>query len=117
MDTFKSFIIFLGTPVAWAFIVSYLLEPWDVFQALTAGKKRLTVLILAGSLPVGSYLLITFVPASVIASLEPLYGLLFAMGVGLSGSQLFHKYFNVPPPPPVVVTAQPVDETNKAAKG
>ena len=117
MDTFKSFIVFLGTPVAWAFIVSYLLEPWAVFQALSAGKKRLTVLLLAGSLPVGSYLLITFVPASVITSLEPLYGLLFAMGVGLSGSQLFHRYFNLPPTPPIAITAQPVDETNKAIQG
>lgn len=115
MDTLMGFLVFLGTPAAWASIVSYLLEPWDVFAALSIAKKRIVVLVLAGRLPVGSYLLVTFLPADLVAKLEPLYGLLFIMGVGLNGSQLFHKYFNVPPP--VAITAQAVDETHKDAKG
>jgi len=118
MDTFRNFIVYLGTPAALAFIVSYLLEPWAVFQALDAGRKRLVVLILAGGLPVVSYLLVILLPAEVVAKLEPLYALFFAMGVGLSGSQWFHKYFNLPAPAPTIInTAQPIDETNKASKG
>jgi len=117
MDTFGNFIVYLGTPAALAFIVSYLLEPWAVFQALDAGRKRVVVLLLAGGLPVGSYLLVILLPAEVVTKLQPLYSLLFAMGVGLSGSQWFHKYFNVVPPPSTIITAQPIDETNKASKG
>lgn len=84
---------FLGTPVFIGFLVSFLLErvPW--FQQLNSDAKALVALLLAIVLPIVSYALLNYVPASFVEAVQPWYAAAITGIIGFIGSQVWHKLF------------------------
>lgn len=89
VDLFK----FLSTPVFIGFLVSFLLErvPW--FQNLTSDAKAFVSLIVAVLLPIISYALLNYVPASFVEALQPWYAAGATGAIGFIGSQVWHLIF------------------------
>jgi len=89
LDLFK----FIGSPVFIGGILAFLLEGIGPFQNLTATVKRLWVIGLILVLSLLSYALTTFVPASVVQALDPVYAYVISSFIALFGSQVWHKIF------------------------
>lgn len=94
IDLFK----FIGSPIFIGALISYLLEGTAPFHALRTTTKRLVVLGTVIGLSVLSYALTTFVPASVVQALDPLYAAIAQIFIALMGTQVWHKLFNTVPP-------------------
>lgn len=84
---------FIGTPVFIGVLVSFLLErvPW--FQNLSSDVKALVALLLSVLLPILSYVLLNYVPASFVEALQPWYAAAVTGVIGFIGSQVWHKLF------------------------
>jgi lipid-A-disaccharide synthase-like uncharacterized protein len=94
IDLFK----FIGSPVFIGALISFLLEGVAPFHALPTTTKRFVVLGTVIGLSVLSYALTTFVPASVVQALDPLYAAIAQIFIALMGTQVWHKLFKAVPP-------------------
>ena len=90
VDLFK----FIGTPLFIGFIVSFLLERVQWFQAQDANTKAIFAFTIAVVLPLISYALLNYVPQPLIDQLQPWYAAAVTGVIGFIGSQVWHKYFN-----------------------
>lgn len=111
IDLFK----LIGSPVFVGFVLSNVLENIPLFQQLASSYKFVIFLIVCAIAAAASYALVTYTPSEFIKAIEPWYGQIVGLIV-LASADFWHKKVNKAPTT-ITMTAQPIDETNKASKG
>ena len=81
----------LGSAVAGAALISLLAEYWLWFQKLPADAKLLFQVAASAAIALAAFLVVTFVPAEVLAQIAPYWRILFGAVVAALGNQLWHK--------------------------
>ena len=90
-DNLGAFLTFIGTAGFFGWFVTWTFGNWTWFEKASVNRKMLILIIAALSLGFLSRALITYVPAGVIAGLEPWYQTgVASIGVLLS-SQIWHE--------------------------
>lgn len=94
MDAIIEFLKQYGTPAGAGAIASLVLEWVPQFQALPADVKQRVVVVATVVVAVGSYLALTYVPASVWQQAAPFFGIVVSVVAAYGGSQIWHKTVN-----------------------
>ncbi len=92
--TLKAFIVFIGLPGTIGIVLSQVAEHLDAFQKLSNPAKVLILLAISIILPTLRYVLLTYVPDSTYAMLEPWYEVILQGVMVFIASQLWHKYIH-----------------------
>lgn len=87
---FGQFLVYFGTPIFAAWVVSSLLETWSKFQALTPERKNIFVFILSLALSLTSYALVQLIPASVITQINPIYNVIEGTIMAYLSGTVYH---------------------------
>lgn len=89
--TLTDFIIWLGTAAGSSAVLAFLFERWPYFQAQPAARKPWIVYFSTVALALASYAVIVYVPADIIAALQPWFAVIAGVTVPFVASQLAHK--------------------------
>lgn len=82
-----------GVAIVFGFLKSYLIENIPAFQALPAEGKRVVLTIAGVVLAVLAFAISTYVPGSVIESLNPLYAAIL-IGIEMASTEAAHQRIN-----------------------
>lgn len=100
-----SFFTWLGSDVAIGAVISLIFVNWSWFNARSSGQKIALLTFVALFMGLASQALITYVPAGVVADLQPYYKAIVSAMVVLFGSQAWHQIVNNRKPDPVPLSA------------
>lgn len=72
-------------------VVSWICERWDYFQKQTADVKEYIFTGLAAAISVGAYVVITYVPAAILALIAPYFLIVSGIFITVIVGKMFHK--------------------------
>ncbi len=87
----SGFFTWLATSTGASVVVSFILERIPKFQDLASEAKKWVFFGACSLLAVGSYCVLTFVPADVLSAIAPFFGLIASIFTSVFVGESFHK--------------------------
>jgi len=93
MDVYDlyNFIVWFGSVAGAGVVTSFIFERWAYFQSLASESKKWVSFGGMALLGLSSHLVLTYVPADVLASMAPYFSILAASFVSVFSGNMFHK--------------------------
>jgi hypothetical protein len=85
-----SFLVWLGGNVAFGMVSSWIAANVTAFQNLSSGWKSFVLFVLSAAMGIGSKLLVTYTPGSLIDTLNPYYVILLGSFIVVFGQQIWY---------------------------